>query len=412
MDFETLYELQDDQRKGRTGPLRFTRSLVTLSSFCSDAEVNYFERMRALKVRPERYLLRSILEDVVNWTGGKPFGHRGYLITCDGRPATSEYLAEQLGMSQSDIEEALPVLERLGFLERIPMNGQIELARSEPTPARRKRKTGGATKSKKTLKKGKQKSGPKSQNAAKHSIEGLTRVVPDSAGMKRNETESLCPPSRNGKRKFNTKVKINVGNDKSLRAKKNRQDEVQDEAQDQAQALKGTGQTQGARAEDPAATYSKAARAPTPTPPTKPTISDVGGLVTDSTGPPGSVQHTDDPSHVSHAVGQIRRRCNQAGMRAGLEVYAALGSPWAEGSVEAARETGCFGAQFEKVMASGLPPPGIVELWESLVAEARRLAKLYRTKGGYSSAAKVWCVVFRKKLDAAQQCSPPEKAAI
>ena len=71
-----------------------------------------------------------------------------------------------------------------------------------------------------------------------------------------------------------------------------------------------------------------------------------------------------------------------------------------------------IGAQFEKVMASGLPPPGIVELWESLVAEARRLAKLYRTKGGYSSAAKVWCVVFRKKLDAAQQCSPPEKAAI
>ena len=73
--------------------------------------------MRALKVRPERHLLRSVLADVINWTAAKPFGVRGYLVTAEGIAASREYLAEQISVSIDEIEKALPVLEQLGFLE-------------------------------------------------------------------------------------------------------------------------------------------------------------------------------------------------------------------------------------------------------------------------------------------------------
>lgn len=125
-------------------------------------------------------------------------------------------------------------------------------------------------------------------------------------------------------------------------------------------------------------------------------------------------RQADGPVHLGGVLGQVRRRCNMAALQAGKDIYRALGSPWPDDSPESAREVGCFSAAFEKAVASGLPPTVLVELWESLVKEARRLAKLYSKNGGYRSAARVWCskILPGKLAAAAQQRSPPERAAV
>jgi len=397
VDFESLYELQDDQRKGRTGPLRFTRSLVTLSPFCSDAEAHYFERMRALKIRPERYLLRSLLEDLVNWSGGKPFGQRGYLITCEGRPATCEYLAEQLGMNVGDIEQALPVLERLGFLDRVPLNGKIEQSETS------RLKTG-----KKRGKESEHKKGRKSKNAAKRTVGGHTKGLPESAGPGRTEPETLCPPSRKNKNKNKSKSKSkSKAKEKSNRPSASK---VKDEDNPRPSAsAEEQSQVQTASRPEQSQTTEGTATSPATAPPMIPTLSDAGGSVIDSTGPPGSVHHVDNPGHISHALNSVRRRCNQAAVQAGRDIYRALGSPWPEDSPESAREVGAFASCFERATGSGIGPTVLVQLWEGLTREAARLRKVYAKNGnGYRSAARVWCKrILPGKLAAAAAQRPP-----
>jgi hypothetical protein len=141
-DFGELFELSDDIRKKRSGPLTFTKSVVTVSGLSKETEVKHFERMRDLKSRPNRHLLRSVFEDLKNWTGGKHYGQRGYLITTDCKPASYIYLAAQLAVDSKDLQKAMLELEQIGLLERVNLNGQFKdsgLVRTEPDIAGRKR---------------------------------------------------------------------------------------------------------------------------------------------------------------------------------------------------------------------------------------------------------------------------------
>jgi hypothetical protein len=144
------------------------------------------------------------------------------------------------------------------------------------------------------------------------------------------------------------------------------------------------------------------ALAPATTPPIDPTLSDAGGAVKVIAfpGPPGSVQ-SGEPSHISHALAGIRRRCNPAARAAAEQLYAVFGGPWPKGSRQEAQDLGCFGSAFERVVNSGLSPPATAQLWDELLAEARRLRRLYANKGGYLSAKRVWFKPYlRDKLAA------------
>ena len=63
--YQAFREMPDDVRKGRSGPARYIKRPVSLSPFCSDEESLYFERMRALKARPERHLLSTLYDDIL-----------------------------------------------------------------------------------------------------------------------------------------------------------------------------------------------------------------------------------------------------------------------------------------------------------------------------------------------------------
>jgi len=354
-DFRDLYELTDDVRKERSGPLRFTRSLVTLSPFASDAESRHFERFRRLKAHPERHLLRSILSDIINWTAAKPFGMRGFLVTAEGKTASSEYLAEQLSISVDEIEKALPTLEQLGFIERISMDGQAE-------PKKPKRKPGGAKVKASSAKKNR----GKSTNASKRATETSTKEPPESAGLSRTEPESVCPSSRKDKDKAKDKSKVkdnqkatsgltapgckenNNGNDISAETKVNVQNKGKDEPL-----------------------------------PSEPQESDEGGRANNITRPPDSAD------------------ISRHGLIYGRKVYLALGYRHDIDSPEAAREIGSFGSKHDQVCSrlTGLSPPIVDRILNRGLNEAKKIAKrkTNRNKGA------VWHTVMDKLATAATQ---------
>jgi len=119
-DWKDLYE-PHDLHKEKQGPLPHVRNMVALFASASDAESRHYERMRALKATPERHLLHSVLVDIVAWTAAKPYRMRGFLVTANGKRASIPYLAAQLSLSTENLEQSLPILEQLGFLERAPL---------------------------------------------------------------------------------------------------------------------------------------------------------------------------------------------------------------------------------------------------------------------------------------------------
>jgi hypothetical protein len=406
-DFQDLYELTDDVRKERSGPLRYVKSLVTLSPFSPGAESRHFERMHALQSRAERHLLRSVLEDLKAWVAAKPFGLRGYLVTVEGKPASCEYLAEQLTLDIEDLKQALPILEQIGFLERVPMNGQLE-----QKPARAQAKTGAARTPKNTPKKSTQRNTRKSKTAKKPTVEGRIEGLPERAGLSRNEPESSCPPSRVGKSKSKSKSKSkakeksNRPSASKVKDKDNPRPSASAEEQAQVQTASGAKQSQ---------TTEETPTAPAAAPPMTPTPSENGRASGSVPARPDSVHHADDPGHLSHALNSVRRRCNATAIQAGRDIYRALGSPWPDDSPESAREVGAFASCFERAMGSGIGPTVLVQLWEELTKEAARLRKVYAKNGnGYRSAARVWCkkILPGKLCAMAQQRSPPETAAM
>jgi len=141
-DFRELFELPDDLRKDRPGPLSYTKSFVCLSGISKRHEIAHFERIQDLKSRPKRHLLRSIFEDLKNWSGKKTIKHRGYFLTTAELPATYEYLAAQLRLDVTELKQAMSILEEIGLIERLSM----DTLPSDKHAKKAKKKQGTATK--------------------------------------------------------------------------------------------------------------------------------------------------------------------------------------------------------------------------------------------------------------------------
>jgi hypothetical protein len=143
-DFDEIFEPSDAKRKHQKGPLSFTKSLVTIHFLSKPAEIRFIERMKILKSHSKRHLLRSVFEDLKNWTAAKYLGPRGFLITADLQPASCEYLAVHLDhVSIEDLEKAIPILEEIGLLETVTFDHVPDTdgrSRMQPDTAGRKRK--------------------------------------------------------------------------------------------------------------------------------------------------------------------------------------------------------------------------------------------------------------------------------
>ncbi len=177
-DFRKIFELSDDLRKKRPGPLTYTKSPVTLTAGSKDHDIKIWERLQQLKSRPERHLLRSVFEDLKCWAGLKTIKDRGYLVTTEGVPASYEYIAGQLKMEVKEVKQAMTLLGDIGLLERLTIRSRqcrthpdsSGRSRTPPDKNGRKRKRLKKAKAKVKLKvngKGKSNSSKKRQGKAK-----------------------------------------------------------------------------------------------------------------------------------------------------------------------------------------------------------------------------------------------------
>ena len=375
VDFRDLYELADDVRKERSGPLRYTKSLVTLSPFCADAESRHFERMRRLKARPKRHLLRSIFEDLKNWVSEKPFGLRGYLVTSEGKAATSEYLAEQLSISVKDLEQALPILEDLGFLERISMNAQPQPKKTKRKPDRTQSKADSAKQTKNAPKKNTKKSERKAQTAAKHAAGHSTAGFPDSAGLSRIETESSCQPSR--------KDKVKAKNNSKGCAKGKGQEQIEqsfasaktvrEEQEQSAHAPEGAtpSERQGQQQDRTAATP---ATAPGSMNSTEPDAGQAKVIPFAGACPNSDRVSRAGPQTVGAVLSRQQHRYDGEAQAFALAVYEELGLPWDRDGREGRSELGCFAKVFHDG-CKGLSTAEIAQIKMKALAHAAQVRK-------------------------------------
>ncbi|MBN2180377.1 MAG: hypothetical protein JW715_00575 [Sedimentisphaerales bacterium] len=339
--------MTDDIRKERPGPLTYTKSVVTVSGLSKPAEVTHYERMRDLKSRPNRHLLRSIFEDLKNWTGGKHYGQRGYLITTDCKPASYMYLAAQLTVDLNELKEAMTELEQIGLLEIVVIDGHFDNS-------------------------------------------GSSRTQPDVSGQKRTPLKK-----RKNKRIGNGKVKEK---NKSATAKvKSKTKEIYNnkhkEQTDNKQKESSQGQDEKSSTQSPPTTQ-----------PIEPTESDTGGLVIQFTNPLHSVNHTrsrrSEPQHIGDiAAGMMHKYSPDAKSFAG-DVFQALQLACKPDSVQGRQELASFASIFMDASYSGLSPPALDALRERAIAEAKRIKKNWKSRQGKPAA--VFVDVFKKMVNKAK----------
>ena len=384
-DFRELFELPDDLRKDRPGPLSYTKSFVTLSGISKEYEIKHFERLQELKSRPERHLLRSIFEDLKNWSGTKTIKHRGYLLTTAEQPATYEYLAGQLKVDIEELKQAMPILEEIGLVERVPI--ETLPGDKQPTkPKKKQRAAAGRTKKKSVKKK---KSSKKKSEAPDTS--GRIRTHPDASGKNRTALYKRNGKG-NGKRKSNSKSKANeqIDNDNP---KTERNNNRQQRGNDNSNSVEGkpTRQTKSATTD-----CRQAAVAPATTPPFMPQASDARGsrVIPFVQAPSGSVKHK-GPQRLGEILEQTKHRYDQDAQQFGGDIYRALNLPWEVTSNQGKRELGCFASCWMKAKAAGMDAAALEELRVRAIQETGKLAKRRGKRGNVSA---IWCTVFKRLL--------------
>jgi len=339
-DFRELFELPDDLRKKRIGPLSYTKSFVSLTGKSEAPEVKHCERLNDLKSRPERHLLRSVFEDLKNFSGKKELAHRGYLVTTAEQPAGYEYLASQLKIDISELKKAVPILGQIGLLERISMDGFADEARPKKTKSKARKKD-------------------KSEQS------GTVRNSPDASGKRRKTLKKRKGNQSN----YKTNSNENNGNDKG-----NTKGELKRQDKDNSNAIEAP---------------------PPTTQPIKPQVSAKRGVLIQFT-PPSELKNT---GRLGDIAEKILHRYNPAAKQFAFEVYEALKLPWDPTSEQGKRELGCFASIWEKAVGwqnAGIAMTMIDELRERAIAEARKIAnrRQNRKKGA------VFCVVFKRLLSA------------
>lgn len=280
-----------------------------------------------------------------NWTASKHFGPRGYLVTTDNKPANYEYLAAQLEqMNVEELKQAMPLLEDIGLIERVSMNGSFK-------------------------------------------PDGPVRSKPDSSGRKR---KALKKDKDKNKNKSNTKSKNKnkFGNGNTKRKKNTNR---QKRGKDNSKSLKGQ-----SKREDKATTAT-----PATTPPIVPQIADARGsrIISFNPAPSGPVEQG-GPQRIGQIVQGMVHRYDDDAKRFGGEVYQALAIGFSPDSAQGRRELGCFASMWTKAKSAGIGADALEELRSRAIKEACKIAKRKRKCGNVSA---VWCTVFKRLL--AARCS-------
>jgi hypothetical protein len=149
--FQERFELPDDSRFCRKGPLMFIREYV--GSGQNDEAINYKRQIAACKVSPHRHTLLAVFGDLREMAANYSRCFRGYILDERFEPASINKIAGWVGLNISEACKILKELEQIGLIEKISMPkfdpSLNELPKKDEEKDKEKKKTGGKKKDKK-----------------------------------------------------------------------------------------------------------------------------------------------------------------------------------------------------------------------------------------------------------------------
>lgn len=351
-NYEQRFELPDDNRRCRKGPLLFAKYVISGSD---DESLNLQDQIQSLRSFGLPWmLLKGCFYELVSVAGNRSRMYRGYLLDQEYKPATTKKISLWLDMDIKETSKVLNALSQAGLIERVPLP-EFDPDDNDPPME------------------GTEKPGGKSGSSGKHKT---TRQ----AGRTQNSA------IRGAGRKFPAPFK--KGEDEAVRGNRieNEDEKKRSESEGEGNLISNAIGSLDRKPEGK----------PCPRP-TEPTESDAGaGAICRDAGshpPPSIVSGLDDlysPRTFAMAV------------------YGAMGFTWPLEILKARQELGAFESCWERALDSGLPPSALQDLWDKSIKEA---AALNRKKRRCRNVSAVWMDVFNKRLTAQKtRASPKEEA--
>ena len=366
-EFADRFELSEDSRLCRKGPLLFCREAVSPTD---DGAKDYCLQLEALHRYDNHLELHGAFIALRNQAADRSRAYRGYLLNGKRRPATIADIADWLRVPTARCRAILKRLEAVGLIERVPLPAFDLSLNEKPSKSE----------------------------------------IPGNSGEERRPYSN---DKKERKGKGNSKATAN-GNGKARGKKTNgRVKPAEPKAEAQGQ------DHQAGQAKGEGVVQEQTTRTPTTTPPkpSMPTVVDQGGPVGPSgpNPPPASLTAPGrpatpqghcraDPSAMSDALAEIERHLrgqpppadggrysDRAETFAG-EIYLALGLNY--GRLQAARERGCFAARWTEAETAGLAPSAADRLWNHALEKAKELAKKKRVKKPGSMFCTLWPIML------------------
>ncbi len=350
-EFDQRFELAEDTRVCRKGPLLYCREAVSNSD---DSTKDYRLQLLALRRYENHLELYGAFIALRNQAADRSRAYRGYLLNGRRQPAAIGDICDWLGVRPQEVRKILKQLQAVGLIERVELP-QFDVSKNE-----RPGETGSPEKS--------------------------------------GKVQSPLKREGNGNGKGKEKKKNN-GNGKDNRKPKTTATEMpKGQAERQGQDL-GTSKDQGGPPSKRETTAS-----PTTTPPfvsmplpSMPTEADARGPV--GAPAPKAPWRSDLESDLDR-IGQVllgtgppapegfEQRYSDRAKEFAARIYEDLGLAY--GRTMMARELGTFAACWTRAERAGLPPPIAATLWDEAVTQAGKLRKKRRLKKPGAMFCRVW----------------------
>ena len=437
--FAERFELPDDFRGCRQGPLKFTKDFVGSGS--DDESISYQLQMAIVDQYDDNLLLCGVFSKLKNLAANRSRAFRGYLIDENKKPATTKRIGQWLGLDEKRAAAALEKLRVARLIERIDMPKFDLTVNDDPTadPAKpkkqkpRKRKAAARTaenRAKKPKKPTSRASSGKTGQTRKPFKKRKTENLSTTESGKEKTTESKNPglgfasPGGNAGPKGPANPtggtvdairfpRLSEHEKQNNRQDPNPDDVTQAESQDSlcsehttathpmnpTESDTGQAQESDTLARDDHSTESDAGDQASGTMPADGIMAEpVAGAGPRSASVPEAA--SPDTASPPDAVDRLVKFYNPACREFAVAIYPAIKCPYPPDSVKAHSELGCFGAAWKKAQQAGLPPSVMSELWDKSITSARQLSKKRGRIKVHKSIEAIWRDTFNKRLAA------------
>lgn len=375
--FEQRFEMPEDFRKCRVGPLIYLKEYVGTGA--DDEQITYRQQMALIRQRPDRHLLRSVFIELRELAACRSRAYRGYLLDDRLRPASNGWLAALCGLDSRTMQRCLKALASIGLVVQTPLP-QWDLSKNKDpeSPAAEKPKPA--------------QKGPK--NAKKRN----PRKRPEKNGKNRRPLNIVKVKDKVKDKEKDKKKEIGIRQRKSEEKKKKTSDSIKDNPKTEIETeTEGKANAQASRQGQPTAVPPPPPAAQSPKPkskPTDPSQSDAGE----------AVSCTQEPPPPSINLSAMLNDLYNPELFADAVFQRLFGGPPC--GLHGRQEIGAYASAWERALQASLKPSELKRLWDRSLLRAEQISRKRRR---VKSPGAVWMHEFNKRLHA---CGPPVSQVI